>query len=256
MSSSAETDFKRKIMNIFAYKTISNLSVAIGGISLIAFLIFVIGGPFNIIDLNLDSVETILANTFLSVLFFLQHSLMIRSSVRKRVVNIIPKESFYAFFSIVSGATLFMVVTLWQESAEIILSIPAPYAYLLRGLQLIAILGLIWSVKSLKHFDIFGRREIARHINNKHDEQEIEIVYNGPYNLIRHPFYFFILLMIWAYPMITADRLLFICIWTAWIVIGTLLEERDLTNQIGNDYREYKTKVPMLIPYKFPTLQK
>jgi len=33
-----------------------------------------------------------------------------------------------------------------------------------------------------------------------------------------------------------------------WIVIGTVLEERDLVAEFGESYREYQSAVPMLVP--------
>jgi protein-S-isoprenylcysteine O-methyltransferase Ste14 len=36
---------------------------------------------------------------------------------------------------------------------------------------------------------------------------------------------------------------------TAYIVVGIFLEERDLTEQFGDDYRRYKEKVSMLVPW-------
>jgi methanethiol S-methyltransferase len=234
----------------FPYKIISTLSVLIGSLSFVIFFAFVLGGPLNIVDLELDNIGTMLTNTFLSVIFFIQHSLMVRDSIRSKITKLIPSESFYAFHSIISGTTLFSVIILWQESPIIITSISSPYVFILRFLQFISILGLIWGVKSLRDFDPFGRKQISKFIKNQKEEQAHQFVYSGPYNFIRHPFYFFILIMIWAYPIISADRLLFICLWTIWILIGTIFEEKDLVNEIGNEYREYKKKVPMLIPYK------
>ncbi len=72
----------------------------------------------------------------------------------------------------------------------------------------------------------------------------------GPYRYVRHPFYFFILVMIWSCPETTLDRLLFNCLWSIWIVAGTVLEERDLTEEFGQKYRDYQKDTPMLIPWK------
>jgi protein-S-isoprenylcysteine O-methyltransferase Ste14 len=65
---------------------------------------------------------------------------------------------------------------------------------------------------------------------------------------VRHPLYFFVLLMIWSYPTLTADRALFNVLWTVWIFTGSVLEERDLVAEFGDRYREYQRNVPMLIP--------
>jgi protein-S-isoprenylcysteine O-methyltransferase Ste14 len=67
---------------------------------------------------------------------------------------------------------------------------------------------------------------------------------------VRHPLYFFTLVMIWTSPDITLDRLLFNVLFTGWIVVGTRLEERDLVAEFGEHYSVYQRHVPMLIPYK------
>ena len=64
-------------------------------------------------------------------------------------------------------------------------------------------------------------------------------------------YYFFCLIMIWFCPNLTLDRLLYNVLFTIWIYIGSLLEERDLVSLFGKEYREYQDKVPMLIPYSF-----
>ena len=52
--------------------------------------------------------------------------------------------------------------------------------------------------------------------------------------------------------VVTADRILFNVIWTAWVCVGTVLEERDLVEVFGDSYREYQRRVPMLLPYRAP----
>ncbi|MFO7695189.1 MAG: hypothetical protein R6V57_19050 [Vicinamibacterales bacterium] len=57
----------------------------------------------------------------------------------------------------------------------------------------------------------------------------------------------------------TADRLVMMAaglplslLWSAWIVAGTLLEERDLVADFGDVYRRYQRQVPMLFPWRGP----
>jgi protein-S-isoprenylcysteine O-methyltransferase Ste14 len=56
------------------------------------------------------------------------------------------------------------------------------------------------------------------------------------------------LLLIWSTPRLSTDQLLFNVLWTAWIVVGTKLEERDLLVDFGQTYRRYQLCVPMLLP--------
>jgi protein-S-isoprenylcysteine O-methyltransferase Ste14 len=77
-------------------------------------------------------------------------------------------------------------------------------------------------------------------------------VVRGAYRWVRHPFYACILVLVWSCPELTADRLVFNLLWTAWIVLGAALEERDLAADFGDAYRRYRRRVPMLVPWRGP----
>ncbi|HEX7503629.1 MAG TPA: isoprenylcysteine carboxylmethyltransferase family protein, partial [Syntrophales bacterium] len=77
-------------------------------------------------------------------------------------------------------------------------------------------------------------------------------VLRGPYRWVRHPLYFFTLVLIWSVPDVSIDRLLFNVLWTLWIVLGACLEEKDLIVEFGETYRRYRKNVPMLFPWRFP----
>jgi protein-S-isoprenylcysteine O-methyltransferase Ste14 len=70
---------------------------------------------------------------------------------------------------------------------------------------------------------------------------------------VRHPLYALAIVLFWACPDATLDRLLFAALWTAWVVLACRLEERDLTARFGEPYREYRRRVPMLVPRLRPT---
>jgi protein-S-isoprenylcysteine O-methyltransferase Ste14 len=232
------------------YKLLSWLSVIFGSLSLLLFFHFVLFGPLNLIELDFNQSKTIIFNLLLSLIYFTQHSLMIRKSVRNTIDQYLPKETFYSFHSITSGLFLGLTFLFWQQTDLVIFSVSYPYRYLLFFLTAIAIAGLIWAVISLSNFDLFGRKQISNYLKNREAKSQ-KFVLRGPYKITRHPFYFSILAMIWLYPVMSTDRLLFALIWSCWIVLGTKLEEKDLVEEIGEDYVKYQSTVPMLIPYKF-----
>ncbi|MEE9165674.1 MAG: isoprenylcysteine carboxylmethyltransferase family protein, partial [Nitrospinota bacterium] len=71
----------------------------------------------------------------------------------------------------------------------------------------------------------------------------------GLYKLVRHPLYVGWFFAFWATPTMTVAHLVFAIATTAYILIAIQLEERDLVTIHGSDYDEYRSSVPMLIPF-------
>ena len=227
------------------------LSAAIGITALIAFTVFLFTGPWKILVLYKDTRAVLAFDLCLSVAFFTQHSGMIRHSFRAWFRRFAPEYYHGATFSIASGICLYCIVFFWQVSEQTIVTANDPIRLGIRALFLTALGGIIWSNLALRSFDSFGLRAIRCHLRGK-QQPVASFTERGPYRWVRHPQYFCILVMIWSYPDLTADRLLFNVLWSTWIAVGTILEERDLTVTFGHQYKEYQSRVPMLIPYRAP----
>lgn len=119
-----------------------------------------------------------------------------------------------------------------------------------RLLTVLAVAVFVRSVTVLGSlFDPLGIRSIKAHLRGASEARSAFLV-KGPYRWVRHPLYSCVLLLFWCTPDVTADRLLLDMLWTSWICIATVLEERDLVAVFGDAYRDYQRKVPMLIPWK------
>ena len=237
-------------MNNFLSYGIIYSAFLFGRGSLIAFLLFLFMGSLNILNFELSELEIIWMDAGLSLLFFIQHSGMVRKSFQQRVVKFIPTEYYNAIYAIVSGIVLILLILLWQKSSWSIGTVSGIYRWLFRLIFFLSIAGFIWGVRALDFFDPFGTKKIFYHIYNK-SPQPISFVVKGPYQVVRHPLYFFMMIMIWASPDLTIDRLLFNVLWTIWIIIGTVLEEHDLIDVFGDEYREYQKRVSMFVPLRF-----
>jgi len=225
-------------------------SYFIGAGSMLLFAAFIFLGPFLSISFGFSTTQALIFDAALSMIFFLQHSIIIRKDVRRKIEEYISPDYFNAFYSITSGIVLILMITMWQETYTVASATGAAY-WLIRLLYIISIAGFYWGVKSLGLFDPFGTIKIKRLIKNK-DPKELPLKVQGPYKWVRHPLYFFMLLMIWSMPNLTADRLLFNILWSTWIIFATMLEERDLVNEFGESYRSYQKETPMLFPWRIP----
>lgn len=72
---------------------------------------------------------------------------------------------------------------------------------------------------------------------------------SGILGLVRHPWYLGALFFIWSNDArMTVSSLIVDVILTIYVVCGTLLEERKLVAELGDAYRQYQERVPMLFP--------
>jgi protein-S-isoprenylcysteine O-methyltransferase Ste14 len=213
----------------------------------IMFGLFLFMGSFTIIDLQLSERNALLIDAFLSIIFFLQHSTLVRPGVRHRFAKFIPEEYYNAFYGFTSGICLLLVLMFWQKSPTLIANASDFIFWLLRALFCLCLAGFFWGNRSLGSFDMLGVKRLMRYISNRPGRQQ-QIMAKGPYRWVRHPLYLFLIVIIWSCPVLTLDRLIFNIMWTFWIIIGTYLEDRDLHREFGSQYLQYSSRVPMLIP--------
>ncbi len=228
------------------------VSGLLGGLSLLGFFAVLLIGPFELVPLGLGPRATLAWDAMLCLVFFAQHSVMVRRAFRESVGWAVPAHYQSAVYSIASGVVLLLVVGLWQHTHVVLFSAAGPARWAFRAVFGAASALFVWSVKALGPFDLFGLRAIRDHRRGR-ASPEPPLAVRGPYRWVRHPLYGLFLVMVWASPDLTADRLLFGVLFTGWLLLGTILEERDLVHQIGEPYREYQRTVPMLVPWRVPT---
>jgi protein-S-isoprenylcysteine O-methyltransferase Ste14 len=210
-----------------------------------------VADSLTLIRLNFSEAGVLFWDTALSFAFFLQHSGMVRKPFRARLAGIIAPRHQGAIYAVASGIVLTLVVVLWQRSQASLLILHGSLLWMARACSFLAIMIFIWSARALRSFDPLGLGPIRAHLGGR-PERPPSFVVRGPYRWVRHPLYSCVIVLIWSNPTLTADRLLFNVLWTAWICVGAVLEEMDLVSDFGDSYRDYREKVPMLIPWRGP----
>ena len=114
-------------------------------------------------------------------------------------------------------------------------------------LMLIAI-ALVFS--GLRHYSIsqfLGIHQIRCRRSAVGMTESGDIDATGVLGYIRHPWYLAVFILLWTSDQ-NAGSIIIHGILSAYLVIGTLLEERKLIVEFGDKYREYQEKVSMFIP--------
>ncbi len=189
-------------------------------------------------------------DAFLSLVFFAQHSGMVRRPIRARLAAVFPARYDGAVYSIASGIVLALVAILWQRSETQVFVLHGVPRYAAQVVTILAVAAFVASAVTLRRsFDPHGLHPIRAHLLGQ-PHQPGAFVVGGPYLWVRHPLYSCILVMFWMNTDVTADMLLFDVLWTIWIVAGAAWEERDLVAEFGAAYRAYQRQVPMLVPWR------
>lgn len=124
-------------------------------------------------------------------------------------------------------------------------------AWLSNGLALAALCGFI---ASLKHYDTQEFLGLSQWKSRSKGVQDQEGFHLSPYHrYVRHPWYFFGLVLVWTRDMNTAMFLSAVLV-TIYLIIGSRLEERKLVVYRGDIYRRYVKKVSGLIPLPWKTI--
>ena len=205
-------------------------------------------GALRILSPDWPLATVLLWDAVLSMLFFIQHSGMIRKPFRVWLGRLIDPRYQGAIYGIASGLALALVVLLWQPSRAPIFVLTGPALYLTRSLSIAAFCFFVWGARSLRPFDPLGLAPLVAHLRNRPDRAPT-FVARGPYRLVRHPLYLAVLVLIWSCPVVTVDRLLFEVLWSGWVFLGARLEETDLLAEFGDAYRAYCREVPRIIPW-------
>jgi methanethiol S-methyltransferase len=189
-------------------------------------------------------------DALLSLAFFAQHSGMVRRPVRARLAAVLPSRYQGACYSIASGIVLALVAVFWQHSETRLIVLEGVPRWIAQVLSLLAVATFVLAACTLRRsFDPLGLGPVRAHLRGQAGRAD-DFVVRGPYLWVRHPLYSCILVLFWANPDVTADQLLLSVMWSAWIWVGAVLEERDLVAEFGESYRAYQRQVPMLIPWR------
>src|SRR3954447_5862399 len=204
------------------------------------------------IDTGTDSsaVEAVVINVLLMTLFAVQHSVMARQGFKAWWTQFVPKPVERSTYVLAASLCLLLLFWQWRAIPATVWHVDDPdIAVAIAMLSLVGWVLVFTSTFLINHFELFGVSQVANHLVGRQGEAPR---FRTPllYKFVRHPIYLGFIIAFWAAPVMTAGHLLFAAVTTTYILLGIYLEERDLIEMFRDQYREYKQRVSMLIPWR------
>jgi methanethiol S-methyltransferase len=194
--------------------------------------------------------EALIVNLLLMSIFAIQHSVMARKQFKQWWTKFVPAPVERSTYVLFANLALILLFWQWRPIPALVWQIADPQiAMVVTGLSLVGWLIVFTSTFLINHFELFGLHQVA---SNLSDRSMPAPRFRTPlyYQFVRHPIYLGFIIAFWAAPTMTVGHMLFAAVTTAYILVGILLEERDLVDLFGDEYRRYKGRVSMLVPWR------
>jgi protein-S-isoprenylcysteine O-methyltransferase Ste14 len=218
------------------------------GIGFVGDMAFVPKGINDPISTPLVTAVTI--NMLLLLLFAVQHNVMARPWFKEWWTRFVPRPIERSTYVAVASLILMLLYWQWRPIPDIVWKVDSATGQ--RVLWCLYFFGwalVFYSSFVIDHFELFGLKQVWRAFQGG-DHASAPFSERSLYRWVRHPLMLGFIIAFWSAPTMTLGRLLFAAITTLWILIAIQIEERDLAHFLGEPYREYRARTPMLIPLK------
>jgi len=125
--------------------------------------------------------------------------------------------------------------------------------YMRIGQVILLVVAVLLFFLGGRHYSVhqfLGIKQIKEGTSNKAISDTGELDTSGVLRITRHPWYLATILLIWARQM-DLSVLIVNVILTSYLIVGTVLEEKKLIKEFGEEYEAYQNRVSMLIPFKW-----
>lgn len=180
------------------------------------------------------------------------HSYLISIGFTNLMVRWLKKYyAFYRlFYLLVSLLLLIPLIQYSVQSDHQVIIVYGSFLNILRHILIYAsILMFSWAFFiDYDSLSFFGIRQILNFGKTNEIKPSNEIKKRGLLRIIRHPMYLSLIIFLWCKTFKMVDIVVNIVL-TAYIFIGTILEEKKLVREFGESYIQYQKEVPMIIPF-------
>jgi protein-S-isoprenylcysteine O-methyltransferase Ste14 len=180
----------------------------------------------------------------LLALFAVQHTVMARPAVKRRLSRVVPAAAERSTFVLAASLALALLCWQWRPVGADVWRTSGAAADVVLGCYAAGWLITIAATFMISHTDLFGLRQAF--LRSRYAAPPFS--QRGLYRLVRHPLMTGFIIVFWAAPVMTAGHLVLAAAATGYILIGIQFEEHDLRRALGPVYAAYSARVPALIP--------
>jgi len=189
----------------------------------------------------------LIAGAIYGVIHSLTASMRLKNAAAERCGE--PCSRYYRLVYVVISlitTSLYASLVLLLPDARIYV-IPQPWIFITGFIQFLALVGMMLSFRGTGAIAFLGLDSLftknAAPVKNTLNT-------GGFYKYSRHPIYFFSLVFLWLFPLMSWNILALAIGVTLYTLIGSLFEERKLVGEFGQAYIDYRKVTPWIIPIK------
>ena len=198
--------------------------------------------------MGLDEVNGFTGNVGILAAFAIQHTIMARPAYKAAWKKVLPESMDRSTFVILTSLILTVLCMQWRPISGALWNIHGETArWILTAISLGGFGIVLYASFLIDHFDLFGLRQVFMRFRNV-EYTKPEFRETSLYRYVRHPIMLGFVIAFWATPHMTWSQFLFAGVTTAYILVGTRFEERDLLAEHGESYEKYRARVPMILP--------
>jgi protein-S-isoprenylcysteine O-methyltransferase Ste14 len=188
----------------------------------------------------------------LVALFGLQHSGMSRPSFKRFTRRWVPEGLERSVFVLMASLAIWVLCLGWRPFGGTLWDLHGVAGAVLEGGFWLGFVLVYAATLLLDHVHLLGLSQAWRaYVKREPEPTSDQLQVHGPYRLVRHPLMTGLLLVFWCGSTMTTGRLVWALALTFYILVGTVLEERDLVARFGDAYRRYRAEVPAFAPRPF-----
>ncbi|MFT4637537.1 MAG: hypothetical protein ACI8T1_000847 [Verrucomicrobiales bacterium] len=237
-----------KHLFFLGYATVAYV-LALANIAYLVGFIAGIGVPKGINDGPVGSLwHALIVDISLVFLFGLHHSITARRSFKAWWTQFIPSEIERATYLYMTAAISAFMILFWRPIPITLWHFDHPLAAnVILAVYLAVWVLMLGATFHFGHFSFLGLRQAWDRLRRQ-PPARARFTARYLYALVRHPISLGWMLAPWVTPHMTVGLATFAISTAIYILVATYFEERDLIEEFGEHYQDYRKKVPPFVP--------